>query len=146
MSLPLPIECWVYNATRSLSHAIHKRRHLSIQNEHFLCDVSRPVGVSNRCTQRTSSLFFTFLLLSPGTSGEIHGHYSFGEVGLLLMVPENSTKMARNPLQGSYSTSGERCRGRCYRDKKRRGETRMSLSPLITIIFLSSGSHSSRDR
>ena len=35
LSLPLPIECWVYNATRLLSPVILKRRHLSIQNENF---------------------------------------------------------------------------------------------------------------
>ena len=70
----------------------------------------------------------------------------FWMVVLLLMVPENSTKMVHNPLQGSYSTSGERCRGRCYRDKKRRGETRIPLSSLITHICFSSGAHSSRDR
>ena len=31
LSLPLPIECWVYNATRSLSFVILKRRQMSIQ-------------------------------------------------------------------------------------------------------------------
>ena len=59
-----------------------------------------------------------------------------GGVVVLLMVPEYSTKMVHNPLQGSYSTAGKRCRWRCDRDKKRRGETSMSLSPLITIMFV----------
>ena len=53
----------------------------------------------NRCTQRTSSLFFTFLLLSPGTLGEIHGHHGFEGVVVFLMVPENSTKMVHNPFR-----------------------------------------------